>query len=696
MSKRFLLAAIIVLCGALYGSDDPRSLENRLVLPEWLGDSFQGMLDPDGDREIQPFIVNGQATNYAVYQAAVGLLMNTSQGQAICTASLIDEEVLLTAGHCVYLKEYNQLVYDAVSNPGSISVKNGANIMSNTLANAVQVKKHEGWTGELGWSVNNDVAMIKLDRKITDIDIFGLRDYPEDALGETGVIVGYGITYTGGYDSGTHRWGNAKVLTRDTGKKLIEVGNPSGTCQGDSGGPFLTTQNGMLVVSGITSFGGQTCYADRDGWDTWTIQYRDWIVNTLIEFTGHGLLSGGECGDGDDVCSQGQTLDCAQVDSKYETGTAAPCNGGCSWWDTSVCDPVCGDGSILPPEVCEAGMTADCGTIGQFLSGDTAPCADDCAGYNTAYCTATLCGDGLKEGNEFCDTDMTSCETLGDYNKYLYARCNTNCSGYEMSDCANGTILCGNGIPEALEQCDDGNNTSGDGCSSRCKTEGATAVCGNGTKEGAEQCDDGNKVNGDGCSAGCLLETTPVCGNGTKEGSEECDDGNKVNGDGCSAACLNEDPNAVCGNGTKESGEACDDGNLTPGDGCEPNCTVTPVECGNGIKETGEQCDDGNKNNGDGCSAACLTEDPNAVCGNGVKETGEQCDDGNTIPGDACNPDCTLPATGNAVCGNGILEAGEVCDDGNTNPGDGCDPDCTLPGTKPPTNGSSGCALIVL
>ena len=34
---------------------------------------------------------------------------------------------------------------------------------------------------------------------------------------------------------------------------------------------------------------------------------------------------------------------------------------------------------------------------------------------------------------------------------------------------------CGNGAREGFEQCDDGNNTSGDGCSSDCQIE---IVCG--------------------------------------------------------------------------------------------------------------------------------------------------------------------------------------------------------------------------
>jgi cysteine-rich repeat protein len=58
---------------------------------------------------------------------------------------------------------------------------------------------------------------------------------------------------------------------------------------------------------------------------------------------------------------------------------------------------------------------------------------------------------------------------------------------------------CGNGILDSNEQCDDGNNTSGDGCSANCET-----ICGDGKLAGKEECDDGNNTSGDGCSAACV------------------------------------------------------------------------------------------------------------------------------------------------------------------------------------------------
>ena len=79
-------------------------------------------------------------------------------------------------------------------------------------------------------------------------------------------------------------------------------------------------------------------------------------------------------------------------------------------------------------------------------------------------------------------------------------------------------------------------------------------VCGDGVQEDGEACDDGNAVGDDGCSSSCQLE----CGNGGVDGSEQCDDGNTLAGDGCSSQCTSE----VCigGNSTCFVDANCPDG----------------------------------------------------------------------------------------------------------------------------------------
>ncbi|MFO0592184.1 MAG: DUF4215 domain-containing protein [Polyangiaceae bacterium] len=257
-------------------------------------------------------------------------------------------------------------------------------------------------------------------------------------------------------------------------------------------------------------------------------------------------------------------------------------------------------------------------------------------------CNAQVCGNGVKEGSEICD----------DGNQVNGDGCDTNCTA----------SACGNGVKAPNEACDDGNLTDGDGCDSNCT---ATA-CGNGVKTMGEACDDGNLTDGDGCDSNC---TATACGNGVKTMGEACDDGNLTDGDGCDSNCTA----TACGNNVVTMGEVCDDGNLTDGDGCDSNCTVTA--CGNNIVTAGEVCDDGNKTDGDGCDTNCTI----TACGNGIVTLGEMCDDGNGMLGDGCDDGVMGNCTPSA-CGNGVLAGGEGCDDGNLVDGDGCDANCTMTG----------------
>jgi cysteine-rich repeat protein len=161
-----------------------------------------------------------------------------------------------------------------------------------------------------------------------------------------------------------------------------------------------------------------------------------------------------------------------------------------------------------------------------------------------------------------------------------------------------GVAVCGNGVLEGGEQCDDGNNNNFDGCSEHCTIE----ICGNGVIDASEQCDDGNTSSGDGCSSTCQIEVVKKCGDGVVNDGEQCDDGNTTSGDGCSDKCQFE----KCGDGVLNDGEECDDGNTDDGDGCSSDCQLE--KCGDGVVNGDEQCDDGNTVDGDGCSAVCLIE----------------------------------------------------------------------------------------
>jgi cysteine-rich repeat protein len=125
--------------------------------------------------------------------------------------------------------------------------------------------------------------------------------------------------------------------------------------------------------------------------------------------------------------------------------------------DDSGDDPVCGNGTVEPPEQCDDGNT---------VSGDgcSAVCQNE---------SGPICGNGTQEAGEECD----------DGNNVSGDGCSATCQN-------EGGPVCGNGTQETGEQCDDGNTDDGDGCSSTCQIEHGTASVSGTAARGTGTCPD--------------------------------------------------------------------------------------------------------------------------------------------------------------------------------------------------------------
>lgn len=260
------------------------------------------------------------------------------------------------------------------------------------------------------------------------------------------------------------------------------------------------------------------------------------------------------------------------------------------------------------------------------------------AGGQTAFGTIvggqtsviSVCGDGIIQSGELCDDANTM---TGDG---CVANCTTVEPGWACSTPGQACtrLQCGDGIVDSAhdEQCDYGiaaNDGSYGGCTPQCKSG---PYCGDGVVNGPEQCDYGADANGDGyggCTVTCKLG--PHCGDGIVNGPEACDDGTNSGSYGtCSPACKLV---AYCGDGVVNGSEACDDGVNNGGVGsCSPRCGATSGDCGDGIADTakGEECDNGvagNVGSYGGCTASCKLA---AYCGDGIVQSqyGEECDIG--------------------------------------------------------------------
>ncbi len=128
---------------------------------------------------------------------------------------------------------------------------------------------------------------------------------------------------------------------------------------------------------------------------------------------------------------------------------------------------------------------------------------------------------------------------LRDATMYFAAHFDGRCASLRNDDVAGATFIyppasddCGDGLLDGSEECDDGGNQGGDGCSAFCQIElgfGCTGepsvcapICSDGLVRGGEVCDDGNASSGDGCSDLCQIEAGFECAGEPSECARAC------------------------------------------------------------------------------------------------------------------------------------------------------------------------------
>lgn len=204
------------------------------------------------------------------------------------------------------------------------------------------------------------------------------------------------------------------------------------------------------------------------------------------------------------------------------------------------------------------------------------------------------------------------------------------------------TAVCGNGIAELPETCDDGNKAAGDGCSATCTLEdgGVINACpgqpfllsgapgaprkisfsGNTAKDGAQSTGSTGCFYWSGSNVVYALKSDItgavkaelVTGytKGNLHARSECTDSSYQLG-----CTQREAPGALDVEFPVTAGQwfylyvdGHRDGSKDFAGPYSLSVTVTPAACGNDVLDGDEQCDDGNAASGDGCSASCVLE----------------------------------------------------------------------------------------
>ncbi|MBX3191746.1 MAG: DUF4215 domain-containing protein [Labilithrix sp.] len=199
---------------------------------------------------------------------------------------------------------------------------------------------------------------------------------------------------------------------------------------------------------------------------------------------------------------------------------------------------------------------------------------------------------------------------------------------------------CGNGVLDPGEPCDDGNKTSGDGCSSTCQVEAASSCPGTTIPLTPA----GNARRGsvsDDTSTGASTMASDVCGGGNGKDlvyafTTDVAGRARVRLDASFAAilavrktCAAPSSEVACkqvapaGGSTEialpmaanETAYVIVDGTAGQSGAFTIDIEVSAAYCGDGVATYPEQCDDGNTTAGDGCSASCRLEGPDPGVG---------------------------------------------------------------------------------
>ena len=237
----------------------------------------------------QPMIVGGYPVDPACpnckYDFMVSLQTDGWFGGHFCGGSLVREDWVVTAAHCVQ-----------GTSPNSIEVVIGLHNVNGTTGqqtrNVSEIIIHPQYSNN---SLNNDYALLRLSSPITDFEPIKLvtsDDHDNEPVMST--TMGWGATSSGGSSSNILLEVDVPIddscgnySNSDITNNMVCAGDGNGgedSCQGDSGGPLImTNSDGEYELIGIVSWGYGCAEAQYPGVYSRIYPRLNWFFNYIGE-----------------------------------------------------------------------------------------------------------------------------------------------------------------------------------------------------------------------------------------------------------------------------------------------------------------------------------------------------------------------------------------------------------------------------